>query len=125
MVWAVGAHQPRDHHRDVQHRQNGFDHGHRPDLGRSGRHAGRAGRRHASKAEIEKIETGGKRMQITRRIQIEGMRLDDGKDGVELGEEESDEEIDADRAEDRLRLDRKSTRLNSSHQHRSRMPSSA
>ncbi len=43
-------------------------------------------------------------MQIDGRIQIEGMRLDDGQDGVEASEGKSDEEIDADRAEDRFRL---------------------
>ena len=43
-------------------------------------------------------------MQIARRIEIEGMRLDDGEDGVEPGKEKSDEEIDADCTEDRFRL---------------------
>ena len=43
-------------------------------------------------------------MQITRRIQIEGMRLDDGKDGVELCKGKSNEEINADRSLNRLRL---------------------
>src|SRR4051794_8793619 len=43
-------------------------------------------------------------MQIDRRIQIEGMRLDDGKYCVEPREGKSNEEINAYRAENRLRL---------------------
>ena len=43
-------------------------------------------------------------MQVDGGIEIEGVRLEDGEDGVEAGEGESDEEIDADGAEDGLGL---------------------
>ncbi len=103
-VWAVGAHQPCNHHRDIQDRQDGFDHGDRADLRRRCHNAGCAGRGHAAKAEEDEIETSRNRMQIDRGIEIEGMRQEDGEDGVEPREGKSDEEIDADRAEDGLRL---------------------
>jgi hypothetical protein len=72
-------------------------------VSRSAHNTGRASRRHASKAEKNKIETHRNSVGIDHRIQIKGMGLDDGNDGIEAREGKSNEEINAYRAEDRFR----------------------